>query len=64
MLQSYKSTMDVKEAGRRGGLAGGKKGGTIGGKRRAERMTPEERSAAARKASLARWAKARKPNGK
>jgi hypothetical protein len=32
--------MDVKEVGRRGGLVGGK----IGGKRRAERMTPEERS--------------------
>jgi len=47
----------------RGGLIGGKIGGPIGGKiggkRRAENMTPEERSASAKKASLARWAKAR-----
>jgi hypothetical protein len=33
------------------------KGGKIGGKKRAERMTPEQRSEAARKAVLARWAK-------
>jgi hypothetical protein len=59
VLQSYKSKMDVKEAGRRGGLAGGKKGGTIGGKARAAKMTPEQRSEAARKAVMARWAKAK-----
>lgn len=33
----------------------GRKGGTKGGKVRASRMTPEERSAAARKAAQARW---------
>ncbi len=37
----------------------GKKGGKIGGKRSLETMTPEERSARAKKASLAA-AKARK----
>ena len=35
----------------------GSKGGKIGGKRRAERMTPEERSKAAAEASRARWSK-------
>jgi hypothetical protein len=39
-VTSRRQRMDVKEVGRRGGLVGGK----IGGKRRAERMTPEERS--------------------
>lgn len=33
----------------------GRKGGLKGGKARAEQMTPEERSAAARKAAQARW---------
>lgn len=33
----------------------GRKGGKKGGKARAERMTAEERSEAARKAALARW---------
>ena len=33
----------------------GRRGGKIGGKVRAERMTPEERSEAARKAALTRW---------
>jgi hypothetical protein len=43
-------------------VALGRRGGLIGGKRRAERMTPEERSAAASKAAKARWAKTeRKP---
>jgi hypothetical protein len=36
-------------------VALGRKGGTIGGKRRAENMTPEQRSEAARKAAAARW---------
>jgi hypothetical protein len=35
----------------------GRKGGKKGGKVRAERMTPEERSEAARKAARARWNK-------
>jgi hypothetical protein len=34
----------------------GRKGGQIGGARRAAAMTPEERSASARKAAQARWA--------
>ena len=36
-------------------VALGRKGGLKGGKARAEKMTPEERSAAARKAAAARW---------
>jgi hypothetical protein len=35
----------------------GRRGGQIGGKVRAERMTPKQRSAAARKAAKARWTK-------
>jgi hypothetical protein len=35
--------------------AAGRVGGRKGGKVRAERMTPEERSAAARQAAKARW---------
>ncbi len=42
-------------------VALGRKGGLKGGKARAERLTPEERSEAARKAAAARWAK-RPPN--
>ena len=38
----------------------GKLGGAKGGRMRAQRMTPEERREAARKAVLARWAKAKK----
>jgi hypothetical protein len=33
----------------------GRKGGLKGGKARAAKMTPEQRSAIARKAALARW---------
>lgn len=36
-------------------VALGRKGGLKGGRARAESMTPEERSAAARKAAAARW---------
>jgi hypothetical protein len=36
-------------------VALGKLGGAKGGAARARRMTPEERSAAAKKAALARW---------
>lgn len=39
-----------------------RKRGRIGGKRRAEKMTPEERSEQARKAVQARWAKYAKSN--
>lgn len=38
-------------------VALGRKGGLKGGKARAERMTPEERSEAAKKAAQARWSK-------
>ncbi len=37
----------------------GRKGGKIGGKKLGANQTPEERSASARKAVQARWAKAR-----
>jgi hypothetical protein len=40
-------------------VALGKLGGSKGGKIRAARLTPQERSEIARKAVLARWAKAR-----
>ena len=36
-------------------VALGRKGGLKGGKARAEKLTPEERSAAAKKAAQARW---------
>jgi hypothetical protein len=38
-----------------GAVARGRKGGQKGGRVRAERMTPEERSEAARRAARARW---------
>ena len=38
-------------------VALGRKGGLKGGKARAAKMTPEQRSAAARKAAQARWDK-------
>jgi hypothetical protein len=37
----------------------GRRGGLKGGKTRAERLTPEQRSEAARKAVQARWRKSR-----
>ena len=45
-------------------VALGKLGGSKGGKSRAARLTPEERSASARKAALARWTKARSKSGR
>jgi hypothetical protein len=39
-------------------VALGRKGGLKGGKARAAKMTPEERSEAARKAAAARWERA------
>jgi hypothetical protein len=45
-------------------VALGKMGGSKGGKNRAAKLTPEERSASARNAALARWAKARKSSEK
>jgi hypothetical protein len=41
-------------------VALGKMGGSKGGKRRAAKMSPEDRSASAKKAALARWAKQKK----
>ncbi len=41
-------------------VALGKMGGSKGGKARAAKLTAEERSASARKAALARWAKEKK----
>lgn len=38
-------------------VALGRLGGLKGGKARAEKMTPEQRSAAARKAARARWSR-------
>jgi hypothetical protein len=45
-------------------MALGKMGGSKGGKTRAARLTAEERSASARKAALARWAKVKKERKK
>jgi hypothetical protein len=45
-------------------VALGKMGGSKGGKKRAARLTPEQRSASARNAALARWAKIKKTNDK
>jgi hypothetical protein len=39
-------------------VALGRKGGLKGGKARAEKLTPEQRSEAAKKAAIARWQKA------
>lgn len=53
----------VQEATGQGQNAGvdyaaiGRKGGLKGGKVRAEKLTPEERTAIARKAAQARWSK-------
>jgi hypothetical protein len=41
-------------------VALGKMGGSKGGKKRAARLSPEQRSASARNAALARWAKVKK----
>jgi hypothetical protein len=42
-------------------VALGRKGGLKGGKARAAKMTPEERSEAAKKAAAARWGKTNRP---
>ena len=41
-------------------VALGKMGGAKGGKKRAANLTPEQRSASARRAALARWARRNK----
>jgi hypothetical protein len=45
-------------------VALGKMGGSKGGKKRAARLTPEQRSASARNAALARWARVKKAGEK
>ena len=46
-----------RRAGKIGGKIGGSKGGKIGGPARAAKLTPEQRSAIAKKAAAARWGK-------
>jgi hypothetical protein len=43
-------------------VALGRKGGKLGGPARAAAMTPSQRSASARKAATARWAKSKQPS--
>jgi hypothetical protein len=52
-MAKKKLPSEVLEYFRRMGAKGGKIGGKIGGKRSLETMTPEERSARAKKASAA-----------
>jgi hypothetical protein len=51
--------IDVDDGKDPAAVALGRRGGLKGGKARAERMTPEERSEAARKAAQARWSRSR-----
>jgi hypothetical protein len=53
------ATSEESAAAESEAVVSGRKGGKIGGKVRASRMTPDERSEAARKAVNARWAKSR-----
>ena len=53
LMSKKKLPPDVLEYFRKQGAKGGKIGGKIGGKRSLETMTPEERSARAKKASAA-----------
>jgi hypothetical protein len=45
-------------------VALGKMGGSKGGRKRAATLTPEERSASARNAALARWSKRKNGSAK
>ena len=54
------ATQDLSETAKQLGRRGGLKGGPA----RAKKMTAEERSESARKASQARWAKAKKAKPK
>lgn len=51
---------DVKRRKNPNAVKLGRLGGKKGGRARAEKMTPEARSASARAAAIARWAKAKK----
>jgi hypothetical protein len=59
----HKTVMGMREKNPHA-MALGKMGGSKGGKTRAARLTAEERSASARKAALARWAKVKKEKKK
>lgn len=54
--------MNLPESAKRFFRQAGARGGKIGGKLAASRMTPEQRSARARKAALARHAKRQQVN--
>ncbi len=58
--EDYQDQPDEDEGKDPAAVALGRKGGLKGGKARAAKLTAEERSAAARWAAKARWAKARK----
>jgi len=58
--ESKPSQTDLHDAAKRLGEAGGKKGGPA----RARTLSTEERSAIAKKAAKARWAKAKAHNKK
>jgi hypothetical protein len=53
--------LDPDEGKDRAAVALGRKGGLKGGKARAAKMTPEERTEAARNAARARWSKSDNP---
>lgn len=55
---------NVKSKKNTAAVALGRLGGLKGGKARAAKLTAEERSASARKAVLARWARAKTGTGK
>jgi hypothetical protein len=59
----HKALMAIREKNAHA-MALGKMGGSKGGKARAARLTPEERSASARKAALARWKMVKKAREK
>jgi hypothetical protein len=59
LLWGYKLGVGMKEKNAHA-VALGKMGGSKGGKIRAARLSPEERSASARNAALARWAKVKR----
>lgn len=64
MLQAVRLPKTVRNAFAELGRIGGKKGGPKGGKARAARLTPEQRTEAARRAVKARWAKRKAARGR
>jgi len=59
-ILGHKLVLDGMQKKNPHAVALGKMGGAKGGKRRAANLTPEQRSASARRAALARWAGRRK----